>query len=194
MNRSVTASGQARKLCKALDGHSMLVVIRDTPLAFRFTVVDEALRLSMRSDESADVTISGPPASLARVAASGGNDAGARGAVELTGDPALMRDFQQLLALATPDWEEELSRVVGDVAAHQIGNLVRSMVGWGREAAATLGRDATEYLQEENRTLPTRYEIEEFLDAVDRVRADLDRAEARLAALEASPRFARRTR
>ena len=108
MNRSVAASGQAQGLCEALDGRSLLVMVRDTPLALRIGVRDGAIRLSMQAGDDADVVVAGPPASLARVAASGG-DAGSRGTVELSGDPALMRDFQQLLSLAAPDWEEELS-------------------------------------------------------------------------------------
>ena len=46
-----------------------------------------------------------------------------------------------MLDLARPDWEEELSRQVGDVAAHQIGNAARHFVRWARESAETLSRD-----------------------------------------------------
>jgi ubiquinone biosynthesis protein UbiJ len=43
-----------------------------------------------------------------------------------------------------------------------------------------------QYLQEESRDLPTRIEVEEFLEAVDRLRESADRFEARLARLESS--------
>ena len=38
-----------------------------------------------------------------------------------------------------------------------------------------------EYLQEEGRDVPTRVEVEEFLEAVDQLREAADRLEARLA-------------
>jgi ubiquinone biosynthesis protein UbiJ len=72
---------------------------------------------------------------------------------------------------------------VGDVAAHQIGNLVRSASGWGRRAAATFAANVGEYLQEESRDLVTRTELEEFLAQVDELREAADRLQVRLALL-----------
>jgi ubiquinone biosynthesis protein UbiJ len=45
-----------------------------------------------------------------------------------------------------------------------------------------------EYLQEEGRDLPTRVEVDEFLEGVDRLRDDTERLEAKLARIEASRR------
>ena len=90
-----------------------------------------------------------------------------------------------------PDWEEELSRLVGDVAAHRLGSVARGLADWGLKAADTLALDAGEFLTEESRQIPTRYELEEFLDAVDTMRNDVDRLEARLDRLVASRRVAR---
>jgi len=47
-----------------------------------------------------------------------------------------------------------------------------------------------EYLQEEGRDVPTRVEVDEFLDGVDRLRDASERLEARLARLEAARRLA----
>ena len=105
-------------------------------------------------------------------------------------DPSHMLPMIELLDWARPDWEEELSRHVGDVAAHQLGNLVRGGLAWMQQAADTLTRDAGEYLKEESRDLPTRYEVDRFLDDVDRLAADLGRAEARVARGAGEPRTA----
>jgi ubiquinone biosynthesis protein UbiJ len=56
---------------------------------------------------------------------------------------------------------------------------------WGRQAADSLARNVGEYLQEEGRDVPARAELEHFLDAVDHLRDDVDRADARLKLLEA---------
>jgi ubiquinone biosynthesis protein UbiJ len=106
------------------------------------------------------------------------------GAVSVSGNPVLAQDFQRLLRLAWPDWEEELARLVGDVAAHQLGSAARTLFRWGRDAGATLRRDIAEFLTEESRDLPSRHEVEEFLDAVDALRSDAERAEVRLSRLE----------
>ena len=49
----------------------------------------------------------------------------------INGDAEIAEGFQELLRAARPDLEEELSRQIGDVAAHQVGNLTtwRQRVG-----------------------------------------------------------------
>jgi ubiquinone biosynthesis protein UbiJ len=145
---------------------------------------DGRLGVGFASEEAADCHIGGLPISMLRLALTGDQQALRAGTLSLSGDPALARDFQRLLDLARPDWEEELAQRVGDVPAHQLGNLVRGGLEWVRRAADTLTRDAGEYLKEESRDLPSRYEVDRFLDEVDRAAADLERAEARVARLE----------
>jgi ubiquinone biosynthesis protein UbiJ len=77
-----------------------------------------------------------------------------------------------------------LSRVVGDVAAHQIGNVARSAISFARRATSTFAQNVAEYLQEEGRDAPSRTEAEEFVAGVDALRDAVDRLEARIARLE----------
>jgi len=110
------------------------------------------------------------------------------GRVEIEGDTELGHRFGKILASLDIDWEEQLSHLTGDVLAHQIGNLARSITGWGERSAHTLGRDLQEYLQEEKRLLPTRYELEHFYREVDTLRHDVERLEARIRRLREQAR------
>ncbi|MCE3285407.1 MAG: hypothetical protein K0R70_1663 [Steroidobacteraceae bacterium] len=74
--------------------------------------------------------------------------------------------------------------MIGDVAAHQVANVARGFLAWGRKAADAFSQNVAEYLQEEGRDVPTRTELEEFLESVDHLREATDRLEARLARLE----------
>lgn len=110
---------------------------------------------------------------------------GQRADCEITveGDAAAGRRFQTVLARLNIDWEEQCSKVVGDVAAHQLGQLWRGFRRWGRRTSDTLLRDGGEYLQQEWRALPSSPAVESFLSAVDVLREDADRLEARIARL-----------
>ena len=57
---------------------------------------------------------------------------------------------------------------------------MRAAGRWGRQSADNLSLDLKEYLQEEARLLPSRYEIEEFLDQADTLRDDVERLAARV--------------
>ena len=82
------------------------------------------------------------------------------------------------------DWEELLSKVIGDVAAHQVGRSIRGLTHWGERASDSLQPDLAELLQHEMRVLPQRIDIEQFLDDVDTLRADFERFELRLSRFE----------
>jgi len=184
LNRGIAASTEASRMCRELDGKTLEVDLDGLPFVLRLTPRDERLHFVEEEDQAADCRIGGMPLSLMRLAVTGDQDSLRSGTVTLSGDPALARDFEKLLNLARPDWEEELSRLVGDVAAHQLGNIARGLFEWSNKAAATLSQDAGEFLQEESRDLPTRFEVDEFLDEVDRLSADASRVEKRIARLE----------
>ena len=54
-----------------------------------------------------------------------GESSGLRAIVLHEADPDVAAKFQALLDYARPDPEDELSRVIGDVAAHQVGEAAR---------------------------------------------------------------------
>ena len=108
------------------------------------------------------------------------------GEMTVEGDAATGQRFQALLARLDIDWEEHLSNVVGDAAAHQLGQFWHGFRNWGQQTSAMLLRDGSEYLQQELRVLPSRPAVESFLSAVDVLREDTDRLEARLVRLRRS--------
>lgn len=181
LNRGISASTDATRRCRALEGRSFRIELDGLGLGLTLVSQGDAVALS---DAEADARLSGSPGALARLAATGDEALLRSRAVRISGDPLVARDFRDLIAIAAPDFEEELARLVGDVAARQVGNFVRGVSGWGRDAADRLSRTVAEYLQEESRDLPARSEVEAFLDGVDETAAAVARAEARLRRLE----------
>lgn len=136
-------------------------------------------RIRATPDGVPDVTIRGDVPVFARLVF-GGNGAARAGELQISGDIELGQYFQRLLRQIDLDWEEQAARVVGDVAAHQLGRAVRGLRTWARQSRGYLEQDAREYLVEESRLLPRRESVEQFLRAVDTLRADADRLEKRL--------------
>ena len=57
---------------------------------------------------------------------------------------------------------------------------MRSLLAWGRRNARILQDDLGEYLTEERRLLPTRFEFDEWREQVETLRDDVERLEARI--------------
>ncbi len=184
VNRQIKATTPARELCAELDGKVMAVRVKDTGLAMYFCVCPDEIALFGDFDGEPDVAITGSILTLARLAGASGEDAIRDGSLELLGDAEVAQAFQKLLGYGKPDIEEELSGVIGDVAAHRLGEVARGVGSWGKKAGATLRQNITEFLQEERRDVPSRYEVEAFARGVDKLRDDVARLEARLNRLE----------
>ncbi len=128
-----------------------------------------------------DCVLRGTPLDLARMRSSRDSaDQLFSGAVAIEGDSAVAHQFGDFLASLDIDWEEQLSRLTGDVIAHELGNLARDFSHWSGRLRNTFGMNLQEYLQEESRLLPSRYEMEPFFNDIDRLRDDVERAAARL--------------
>jgi len=180
LNRNIAESTPARELCQKLSAKVVAIRVRNTALAAYFVVNDEALDLVTSSADEPDVVITGSIITLARMAGQSGEAAIRDGSLDLTGDAETAKEFQQLLAFAKPDVEEELSGIIGDVTAHRLGEIARGVGRWGRDARSTMGANIREYLQEESRDVPSRYELDAFSSNISTLRDDVDRVEARL--------------
>jgi ubiquinone biosynthesis protein UbiJ len=185
LNRNVAESRRAQALARQLDGRVMSLTVEGTPLAFFFRAEGGRLSIASRHDGPSDASLSGTPIALLALAGPKAEGALRQGGVRIEGDAEVAQKFRDLLEQAQPDFEEELARILGDVAARRFANVARGVLDWGRKAAGSLTGSVVEYLQEEGRDLPTRVEVDEFLDGVDRLRDDTDRFEAKLSRLEA---------
>ena len=186
LNRNIRETTPARELCAKLDGTVVAIRVRDTALTAWFLVQDDALELTTEHDGEPDVAITGSLVTLARLAGNAGLDAIRKGDLEISGDAHSAERFQRLLAFAKPDLEEEFSNVVGDAAAYRVGEIVRGIGQWGRDARSTMGANIREYLQEESRDAPSRYEVDRFAGDVGKLRDDVDRLAARIDRLQSA--------
>lgn len=184
LNRNIAASASARALCRRIDGKVLALHVEGTPVSVYFKAQGETMALDTNHEGAPTATISGAPFSLLRLAGSTPEAALRGGSVRIEGDAEAAQAFSELLQQARPEFEEELSRIVGDVAAHQIGNAARSALGFARRAADTLAQNVAEFLQEEGRDVPSRTEADEFIAGVDALREAVDRLDARIALLE----------
>jgi ubiquinone biosynthesis protein UbiJ len=78
------------------------------------------------------------------------------------------------------DWEDIASQYVGDAVAYQIGLIVGRFKNYKSRSVNNFRLDVSEYLQEESRIVPTKVELDRFMNDVDDLDANVQRLEARM--------------
>jgi ubiquinone biosynthesis protein UbiJ len=144
----------------------------------------EKLHLAETTTRAADTVITGKVLGLARSRLAGDTRAALQsGDLSITGDLQAGAALQALFAKLDIDWEEQASRLLGDVVAHQLGNAARGLRRFGNDSADALRHDLSDWLCFELALLADRASVDTFLHEVDVLRADADRLQARIARL-----------
>ena len=181
INHALKLDPDALQRVRALAGKVIGVELLGLNLKFYLIPDNIGLQLRAETQSDVDVWLRGAPLSMMRMGLGGDQQKALfSGDVEIVGDTEtgqLVRDIMNDLDI---DWEEQISKLVGDVVGHKIGNVVRGVADWASQTRSTVEQDVSEYLQEESRLLPHREEIGPFLEAVDTIRGDVDRIEARV--------------
>jgi ubiquinone biosynthesis protein UbiJ len=111
-------------------------------------------------------------------------DERARGQIEIEGPADLAGAVDELFGKLRWDFEEDLSRVFGDVAAHRLAAGGRELAAWQRDALERLALNLAEYWTEEQPLLVRPADAEKLRSDAGALRDDLARLEGRIARLE----------
>ena len=178
LNRGLPRSARAQQLTAELAGKSLALEVRGV-VTLRLASNGTTLEVTAGGGE-ADARLSVGLLGAIGLAGADAQRAVQRGDATISGDAELAAKFRELLRLLRPDPEEELSLIVGDVPAHQLGRAGRALLALLRRATDTTWRNTADYLAHERAHLIPRREGEQFLRGVDALREDVDRAAARL--------------
>jgi ubiquinone biosynthesis protein UbiJ len=152
--------------------------LRAPPLpALRFEIAADGRLAPAATGAAAALVITAGPGALA--AALQGEEQLMR-AVDVAGNARLASEVMFLLRHLRWDVEEEMAKVLGDVAAHRLAGLARSAAAWHADAARRIAGSLVEYATEEKRVLVRRGELGDLAEAQARLRDGLERLEKRI--------------
>ena len=183
INQFLSLDPEMAEKISAFEGRVIAIEVKGHERRLYLIPANGRIEIKDRYDAEPDTVLTGTPSALLRLSMS--RSAAVlmlSGDIEITGDTRLGHEFKKLLNEIDIDWEEQLAGVLGDAPASQIMRFVGKLGSWGRNATDSITADLAEYLQEESRDVVTGYELENFYQEVDRLRNDVDRLEARIAA------------
>ena len=185
LNATLAMDPASVQLLAKLDGRVIAMNIESIDGSFYLLPHRERVTIEIDHDQNPDIVIKGGLLAYVRSAtASVRGSANPDQLLEISGDAhsvAVLRDFLRSLQ---PDFEEQLSSLIGDMPARQVGNQIRSFAEWAEQVGQSIAVNTGEYLTEEKQLLVARPRIDRFLIAVDQLQNDTERLASRLGTLE----------
>ncbi|MBY0271630.1 MAG: sterol-binding protein [Burkholderiales bacterium] len=175
LNHLLRANAWARDALKPHAGKT--VAFRCLPFITRLTVLDSGEVTPAAAEAAAAVTLTLTPGLMLRVAA---KDVTAWRDVIIDGDTAFAGVIHHLWQHLRWDAEEDLSKVVGDVAAHRIAESGRTLQRWAQSGGDNLAHSFAEYWTEEQPLIAAKQDVLRFTADVDQLRDDTARLEKRI--------------
>ncbi|RTL57661.1 MAG: hypothetical protein EKK46_02725 [Rhodocyclaceae bacterium] len=180
LNHLLGQAGWARDRLKDFAGrHAHLAL---GPVVLELAVTDEGLFATASEGAAADVSIALPLDAPLRMM-QGGVAEVMKGA-QVTGAADMADALGYVLRNLRWDAEEDLSKFVGDIAAHRIVRGAESLVAWQKDAATRLGENLSEYLLHESPQLVKQADLKAFKDDVAALADDLKALEKRLGSVK----------
>jgi len=156
-------------------GRTVAFQVGPASLAFTLQTTGEVTPAIPGASRDLEVRLS--PFLLPRLAA---REEAAYREIEMQGDMELAHEISFLARHLSWDFEEDLSRAIGDIAAHRVAGAARGLARWVREAGKRTAQGAAEYWTEESPLIASRVKVEDFVREVGDLRDAAERLEKRL--------------
>ena len=174
LNQLLQREGWARVRLAPFAGER--IELRAGPLpALRFSILNTGQVEA--GGESPTLTVSLKPSAMAALAR--GEEHVMR-EVEVSGNAELAAEVLFLLRHLRWDFEEDLSAVIGDVAAHRVAQVARDFAAWHVDAARRVAESLADYAADEKRVLVRRAEMASLARGVAELRDGLERLAKRV--------------
>jgi len=141
----------------------------------------DGIQIKSNDSITPDVVMKGTPLSLLRMAMTRENRKSFFiNDIVLEGNLELAQQMVDRFDEFNIDWEERLSKWIGDVPAYHVGKVFQKFNRWRKNTSESLWQNMNEYLHEEISLTPPSEELKDFFEEIDVLRMDVDRLTARI--------------
>jgi ubiquinone biosynthesis protein UbiJ len=182
LNVALAQDPETKAKLEQFEHRSIAIEVKDFAHTIIVTINNQQLHIDSNAEQTADLKITANAIDLARLGQNPDNLFSSE--IEIHGDVQFAKQLRDLLDGFDFDWEALLAEFTGDTLAYPIAHGLRQASSWARSTHQSLQQNMAEYLREEARLLPDKSQINDYLNDIDKLRADFDRLEARINRLQ----------
>lgn len=178
INQAIKYDPEAITKLKPHVGKLVHLEIQPVALHIWLHIESDHIKVSAESERQADTSIRGKPSSLFAMATS--QHISGLDSVAINGDASLGQFIADFLKNLNPDTEEALCATFGELPGYHMASALAGLRNQAERLGGSLLNSFKDFLVHEDRSLIAVAEMEQFLDEVDDLQADLVRVERKL--------------
>jgi ubiquinone biosynthesis accessory factor UbiJ len=182
LNRYLNLDPESKAHLRKLSGK--VIKVEWVPLTYYWLFKSDSIYLSKDYNGPTDLILRGSTFDFLRVAFIKKDKALTDVPLQVLGDMEFGKQFKEFFSNLEIDYEEQLSKLLGDVAAYPMIQMLKIIRCWTRQNIENLGENLTNYVQTEMNWLVSDEELQLFFSDIDELRNDCARLEARIKRLE----------
>lgn len=180
INRALALDETTPVKIASLNGKVLEIIITPLEVKLFMKFVNKELQLLADYDGYVDTVIQSSPMGLIRLSFLPASNARSlfNDKIRVIGDVEFGQQVKKLFDELDIDWEGHLAHFTGDMIAHQVGCLFRQGIAFKNQFTSSMRQNFIDYLQEEQRLLPTSQEVEDLFADIDKLSIDMERLQA----------------
>ncbi len=182
LNRYLNLDPESKKHLRQLSGR--VVKIEWGSLIYYWLFKSDSIYLSKDYNGPADLILRGSTFDFLRMAFIKKDKAFTDIPLQVVGDMEFGKQFRDFFSTLEIDYEEQLSKKIGDALAYPLIQALKTISLWARQNIENLSENVTNYVQTEMNWLVPDEELQFFFSDVDDLRDDCARLEARINSLQ----------
>ena len=185
INRGAVVSPEIAMLLGEIEGNTIRVVLDDVGCEFAVRVDDNYATVTSEDLGGEDLLVRTSLTRLVALMRVKKMNPEVLEGVEIIGDVQLAQNLYRVFKSIDFDWEEVLSRRIGDVPAHQVSRALKWGVNQASSLKSTFESKLKSALMDEHHLVVPHSRVNQFADDADVLMMNLDRLQKRVEKLEA---------
>ncbi|KZN13003.1 ubiquinone biosynthesis accessory factor UbiJ [Marinomonas sp. TW1] len=184
INLALQQDTPSQQRLSKLAGQQVILYVEDFSLILQVHLLEQGVMLhkpdhleDIELDPKLDTLVQGPSSAYRKLLE---GDGFFDGDLRIQGNAQALMTLHKVMENFELDWEGLLADHIGDLPAATLARLLRVQWSWSKELATQARIQLVQHLQSDSQLLPSKIEVDAFVDQLENFGTQLDRFEAKL--------------
>ncbi len=184
INLALQQDTPSQQRLSKLAGQQVILYVEDFSLILQVHILEQGVMLhkpdhleDIELDPKLDTLVQGPSSAYRKLLE---GDGFFDGDLRIQGNAQALMTLHKVMENFELDWEGLLADHIGDLPAATLARLLRVQWSWSKEFATQARIQLVQHLQSDSQLLPSKIEVDAFVDQLENFGTQLDRFEAKL--------------